>query len=125
MTTLWPYLSVKGGLAAIDFYKVAFGAEEVGQRYQDGDRIGHADLAIAGARFSLSDESPDHRALSPQTLGGAGVHMILNVPEPDALFDRAIGAGCKVDRPMRDEPHGRMGVIDDPFGHRWFICAEA
>ncbi len=121
MASLVPYLSVDGGLAAIAFYKTAFGAEETGPRYQEGDRIGHADLAIQGAPFSLSDEAPDLNSLSPTTLGGAGVHMILSVADPDALFDRAMAAGCTSSRPMEDEPHGRMGVVDDPYGHRWFI----
>jgi len=120
-TALSPYLSVKGGLAAIEFYKAAFGAQEVGQRYQEGDRIGHADMTIDGAAFSLSDEAPNYDSLSPLTLGGAGVHLILMVADPDAVFARAIAAGATANRPMRDEPHGRMGVVDDPFGHRWFI----
>ena len=121
MTSLSPYLSVKGGLQAIAFYKAAFGAEEIGQRYQEGDLIGHADLEIGGAAFSHSDESPEYNSFSPTTLGGAGVHLILSVDDPDAVFARALAAGAVQNRPMRDEPHGRMGVVDDPFGHRWFI----
>ena len=121
MTSLSPYLSVTGALKAIDFYKAAFGAVETGQRYQEGEQVGHADLAIDGAPFSLSDESPAYKSLSPTTLGGAGVHLILAVADPDAVFARAVAAGAVVDRPMRDEPHGRMGVLDDPFGHRWFV----
>ena len=125
MTALTPYLSVVGGLKAIAFYKAAFGAEEdLSQRYQDGDTIGHAQLTIGEAAFSLSDESREYNSLAPTTLGGAGVHLILAVPDPDAVFERALLAGAVQQRPMRDEPHGRMGVVDDPFGHRWFIHGE-
>ncbi len=124
MTSLAPYLSIKGAAAAIDYYKAAFGAVETGQRYEENGRIGHADLEIDGAPFSLSDESPEYDSLSPSTLGGAGVHMILSVADVDAVFARAVAAGGMANRPVKDEPHGRMGVLDDPFGHRWFIHAR-
>jgi uncharacterized glyoxalase superfamily protein PhnB len=51
--------------------------------------------------------------------------MILSVDDCDAVCAQAIAAGAKANRPTKNEPHGRMGVVDDPFGHRWFICGPA
>jgi PhnB protein len=70
----------------------------------------------------ISDEAPDLGALSPTTLGGAGVAFALDVADADAAFQRAVDAGAKVDRLPKDEPYGRAGWIIDPFGFRWNIA---
>jgi uncharacterized glyoxalase superfamily protein PhnB len=32
-----------------------------------------------------------------------------------------VAEGAHLERPVRDEPYGRTGVIVDPFGHRWIV----
>lgn len=123
--SLTPYLMVRGGLKALDFYKRAFGAKEV-DRYMDtdGERLGHATLSINGAHFYLSDEFPEHNLVktrSPSTLGGTTVSITLQVDDADAWFDRATDAGAEIVRPLRDEFYGRVGNLRDPFGHLWGI----
>jgi PhnB protein len=119
--SLAPILSVRNGAAAIEFYKKAFGAEEL-FRVEAPDGAVVAQLAVGGAEFWLGDESPEHQNFSPDTLGGGTVRMSLVVEDPDTLFDQAVKAGARVVSPMKDERYGwRIGRIADPFGHHWEI----
>jgi PhnB protein len=61
------------------------------------------------------------RVLSPNTLNGSSVSFVLDVADADAAFQRALDAGARVERPLRDEPYGRAGWVVDPFGYRWSI----
>jgi PhnB protein len=81
-------------------------------------------LSVDGAEFWLSDESPEHENFSPESLGGGTARMILTVPDPDAVFAKAIAAGAREVFPV-DEAHGwRLGRVVDPFGHHWEIGRE-
>jgi PhnB protein len=119
-----PYLSIRNAGEAIAFYKKAFGATEMLCVDHDG-KIGHAELAIGAARIMLSDEFPDHDALSPQTIGGTPIMIHLYVEDVDAFANRAIGEGLKILRPVEDQFYGdRGGKFEDPFGHRWWIATH-
>jgi PhnB protein len=120
--TLKPWLCVRGSLRALGFYKAAFGAAEV-YRLGDGDSI-VARLAVEGAEFWLSDESPEYFNHSPDSLGGISVRLMLTVADPDAMFSRAVEAGAKVVRPMEEMYGWRVGRVVDPFGHHWEIGRE-
>jgi PhnB protein len=120
-TAIAPMLSVRNGVKAIEFYKAAFGANEL-FRLDDESGAVVAQLSVAGAEFWLADESPEHLNFSPESLGGGSVRMVMIVPEPDAAFDRAVTAGAKVVWPVSDQPYGwRVGRVVDPFGHHWEI----
>jgi len=120
-TTIVPMLSVRKGASAIEFYKRAFGAEEL-FRVEDGSGAVVARLSVDGADFWLADESPEHSNFSPESLGGGSVRMVLIVEDPDAVFQRAVSAGATVVWPVKDEAYGwRVGRIADPFGHHWEI----
>lgn len=118
-TSLVPWLCVRGGARAVDFYKSAFGADEV-FRMGDANSV-VARLSIDGEEFWLSDESPEHFNFSPESLGGITVRIILTVDDPDAVFARAIKAGAKEIYPVGDEHDWRIGRVVDPFGHHWEI----
>ena len=114
-----PWLSVRNGARAVEFYKSAFGAVEV-FRIEDGGSV-VSRLSVNGAEFWLSDESPAHGNYSPESLGGATTRMILTVADPDAAYARAVAAGARAVTPV-SEMHGwRVGRIADPFGHHWEI----
>ena len=121
-TTMWPQLSVRRGREAVDFYKAAFGAVEV---YRVGGTDHHEDvvaqLTIGDASFWVADESPEHKNFSPQTLGGGTARMLLVVPDPHEVVQRAVALGAtEVSAP--EEAHGWLvGRIEDPFGHHWEI----
>ena len=118
-TSIMPWLNVRGGARAVDFYKSAFGAVEVFRMGDDNSVV--ARLSINGAEFWLSDESPEHFNFSPESLGGITVRIILTVADPDAVFARALKAGAKVVYPVSDEHGWRIGRVVDPFGHHWEI----
>ena len=122
-TTLTPYLSCRNASEAVAFYQKAFGAEPVTVlRLPDG-RVLHAALNVNGAVFFLCDEFPEHGSLSPLGLGGSPVTLHLQVPDCDAVFQRAVEAGCEVRMPLQDMFWGdRYGMVADPFGHKWSVA---
>ena len=122
--TVVPYLLVRNAAAAIEYYKKAFGAVEV-DRFEVDGRIGHADLIIGDSHIMLADEHPEIGHVGPETLGGTTFGMALYVDNVDELFQRAIDAGGKVQRPVADQFYGdRTGTLTDPFGHKWSLSTH-
>src|SRR3989442_11678358 len=120
-TAIAPILSVRRGARAIEFYKAAFGADELFRIDNDDGEV-VAQLSVAGAEFWLADESPEHFNFSPESLGGGSVRMVMIVEDPDAAFERAVAAGATVIWAVSDQPYGwRLGRVVDPFGHHWEI----
>jgi PhnB protein len=64
-----PYLCVRGGAAAIEFYRNAFGAKEIMRMPGPSGNIGHAEIEIGGSRIMLADEYPEIDFLSPAARG--------------------------------------------------------
>ena len=124
--TITAGLVVRGGKKAIEFYKSAFGAKELGIMYGlDGRSIMHAELQIGDTKIYIGDESPEMGAVSPQTLGGSAVSLNIYTEDCDALFKRAVAAGATVKMPLADMFWGdRYGKITDPFGHNWGIATH-
>lgn len=121
-SALTPYLTVADARAAIEWYVDALGAQPVGESISMPDgRIGHAELTIAGARVFLADEHPEIGVAAPTPGTGAAVSLHLEVPDVDAVVARAAAARAGVEREPSDNPYGRVGVIRDPFGHRWML----
>src|SRR5437764_70240 len=102
---LAPMLSVRNGARAVEFYKLAFDAQELFCIEDPGGAV-VAQLSVDGAEFWVADESPEHRNFSPETLNGATTRMILISDDPDAAFQRAIRAGATVVWPVEDQPYG-------------------
>jgi len=116
-----PMLSVRNGAKAVEFYKVAFGAQEL-FRHDDPNGAVVAQLSVGQSDFWLADESPEHFNFSPETLGGGTSRIDLIVEDPDTTFKQAVAAGAKVVWPVADQPYDwRVGRIVDPFGHHWEI----
>jgi PhnB protein len=117
-----PYLTVKGGKAAIDFYTRAFGAvEQFRNTADDGERILHSRLSINDGVVMLSDDFPEYRGGSAAP-APAGVTLHLQVEDADAWWERAVAAGAQVTMPLADQVWGdRYGHLRDPFGHGWSI----
>lgn len=120
-TGLIPYLTVDDPAAAIDFYTRAFGATET-MRLKMGDKVGHAEVNIGGARLMLSGEWPQMGILGPKSRGGATASFSIYVADADAAYARAVDAGATPEGPPSDQFYGdRMGSVIDPFGHRWSL----
>jgi uncharacterized glyoxalase superfamily protein PhnB len=124
--TVTASLIVKDASKAIEFYKNAFGAQEL-FRFPgpDGKNIMHAEIKIGNSIVMLSDEMPQMNCLSPQTLGGPGMAIYMYVDDADAVFNKAIAAGATPLMPIMDTFWGdRFGNLQDPFGHIWGIATH-
>lgn len=118
-----PYVCFPDTRAALDWYVRAFGATVTVEPMEDGGTVGHAEFEVAGARVMASDPYPELH-VAPPAAGGAAVTLMLDVDDVDALADRAREAGATIDRGPEDSPPvGRVCVLRDPFGHRWFLVA--
>lgn len=123
--TATPYLIVKGGADAIEFYKKAFGAKESFRMMRPDGRVGHAEIKIGDSVIMLADEHPEIGARSPQAIGGSPISIHLYVEDVDAVFGKAIAAGAKVQRPLQNQFYGdRTGGLLDPFGHAWYVATH-
>src|SRR5512140_361921 len=121
-----PSLTVNDGMAAIEFYKNAFGAQlQFLMSDRASGKVGYAELRIGGTYFTVNDEVPQMQALSPITRGGPTGGFNLYVEDCDALYKRAVAAGATAKMPPMDMFWGdRVGAVDDPFGHRWGISTK-
>ena len=123
--TLTPYLIVKGAAQAIEFYKKAFGATELMRLEGPGGSVAHAELRIGDSQIMLADEHPEMNALAPEAAGKSGVGFCLYVENADAVFEQAVAAGARVERPVQDQFYGdRSGMVADPFNHTWTIATH-
>ncbi len=123
--TATPYLIVKEAAKAIDFYKRAFGASETMRMPGPGGKIMHAEIKIGDSPIMLADEFPQMNALSPQSVGGSPIFLMLYVEDVDGLTRQAIAAGATVEQPVKNQFYGdRSGTLVDPFGHRWTIATH-
>ncbi|MEN6493312.1 MAG: VOC family protein [Thermoguttaceae bacterium] len=126
---LIPHLVCDPCADAIEFYKKAFGAIEVGRMpAPDGARIMHAAILIDGQPIFLVDDFPEYcggKSLSPKALGGSPVTIHRYVVDCDAAIQRAQEAGATVTMPAEDMFWGdRYGVVTDPFGHTWAFATH-
>jgi PhnB protein len=120
-----PYLSVRGAAEAIDFYKKALGAKELMRMPGPGGKVGHAEIQIGDSRVMLADEHPEMNFTGPQSYGGTSVHLHVYLPNVDAQVAKALKAGAKLVRPVKDQFYGdRLGTIEDPFGHVWHLATH-
>jgi uncharacterized glyoxalase superfamily protein PhnB len=120
-----PYLVIKGAADAIAWYQKTFGAEIVMRMDAPDGNPMHAELKVGTAQFMLTEEQPQHGALSPKTLGGSPCSALLYVPDVDAVVAKAVAAGSTITMPVADQFWGdRSGHFIDPFGHQWFISTH-
>ncbi len=119
-----PYLVIKGAAEALEFYKTAFGATELFRMEHEG-KIGHAEIKIGDSPIMLADEHPGEGHVSPTTLGGSPVGIMIYVDDVDRIYNQAIAAGGKELKPLQDQFYGdRSGSLTDPFGHVWTVATH-
>ncbi len=119
-----PYLIIKGAADAIEFYKKAFGATELFRMAHEG-KVGHAEIKIGDSPIMLADEHPGMGFVSPKTLGGTPVSILIYVEDVDTTFNQAIKSGGVQQKPLQDQFYGdRSGTLTDPFGHVWTVATH-
>jgi uncharacterized glyoxalase superfamily protein PhnB len=125
MHSVTPHLVCDGAGAAIEFYKKAFGATEVGRMAGPDGRLMHAQITIGDSAVMLVDENPQFGMRGPRSLNGTPVTIHLYVADADAFVERAVAAGAKVIMPLADMFWGdRYGVLEDPCGHHWSVATH-
>jgi len=123
--TATPYLIIKGAADAIEFYKRAFGATELLRMADPQGRVGHAEIKIGDSVIMLADEHPAMGYRGPRSLGGSSVSILLYLEDVDGVFERAVKAGARAQRPVADQFYGdRSGTLEDPFGHVWTVATH-
>ena len=125
--TLTPYINIKGANEAIEFYKKAFGAKEIGRIDMPDKSVAHAELQIGNSKIMLAESNPKWNNKSPNDFGGSPVSLCLYVEDVDAVFAKALAAGATVTDGMevKDQFYGdRTGSLTDPFGHKWTIMTH-
>jgi len=123
--TVTPHLVCAGAAEALEFYKNAFGATEIGRMPGPGGKIMHAEIRIGDSRVMLADDFPDWGSKGPLALKGTPVFIHLYVNDADATWQQAVAAGARPIMPMADTFWGdRYGQVEDPFGHRWSIATH-
>lgn len=128
-THISPMLAVSNAASAIEFYKAAFGAEELWRIDSGGSIV--AGLSVDGANFFLAEESPSYGTRSPLSVGATTVRIELFVDDPSSVFARAVAAGATELNPVQEYHHNLsgphpinhmlQGAVRDPFGHMWLI----
>jgi len=117
MHTVTPQIALDGAAEALEFYKRAFGAEELSRAPDPtGKKIWHSAMRIGDSTVFVNDVFPD--------MGGAPqhAHLWLYLENVDAAFKRAVDAGCTVRMPLSDMFWGdRMGTLSDRWGNQWSL----
>jgi len=119
--TAAPRLAFRDPARAIEFYQRALGAIEK-FRFQIGNDIPHAELAIGDATINVTGEWPEGGRFSAETLGHSPVWMSIQVPDVDAFTQHALAEGMKLVREPKDQFYGhRDATLEDPFGYTWGV----
>jgi PhnB protein len=114
------HLNVRGADEASAWYRQAFGAAELTRLVVPGGRLIHVEVRIGTLDLMLADEFPEMESFGPRHFGGTYGAIYLHVDDVDDVWQRAVGAGATVVRPLSDTFWGeREGQLLDPFGHRW------
>ena len=122
--TITPQLTCRDAARAIDFYKSVFGASEVMRMPGPDGRVMHSELKLGDSRIMVNDEFPG-MAKAPEPTAVHSSSLFVYTENVDALFDRAVRAGSRVDTPLDNMFWGdRYGKFTDPFGHQWGVATH-
>jgi PhnB protein len=121
--TLTPYLAVDDADRAIEFYKDAFGAEEILRMGGPDGKIAHAELQLGDSKLMLSDPFPQSNVRPPSERGGPTASIFMYVDDVDRAFEQGKRAGATVVTELENMFWGdRFGTLSDPFGHVWSLA---
>jgi PhnB protein len=123
--TVTPYLTVKGGAEAMEFYKKAFGARELARTTVPDGKILHGRIKIGNSIIMVSDEFPGASTKSPTSLASTTGTLHVYSTNVDRLWEQAVAAGAKIVMPLDNQFWGeRYGQLTDPYGHHWSLSMQ-
>lgn len=116
-----PHIYVEDAAQAINFYKLAFGAEELFRIADHNGKIIHSEVSICGSTMMIGDPLYS-RYGDPRRLGASTVSLHVFTEDNVALLHRAIAAGAEEVQPPTDTYFGANSTtLRDPFGHVWAL----
>ena len=122
--TVTPHLNIKGAAAYSDFLQRAFGAVEIARSPGPGGKLMHAEVRIGDSHLMFADHFPEFGAPA-YVEGNYPFHFHVYVPDVDAVWEKAVAAGCTVTMPLGDQFWGdRYGQVRDPAGIVWAIATR-
>lgn len=120
--TLTPHLAVTDAAAAIDFYVATFGAVEVQRFAMPDGTVPHSELRFGDALVTIGEAMEEYEQEAPTQDGNVQGALTWMLPDVDAVFARAVEAGCRTVAEPADGPFGmRTATVRDPYGHRWIL----
>ncbi|MEP6536584.1 MAG: VOC family protein [Bryobacteraceae bacterium] len=123
--TATPYIVIRDAAAAMEFYKKAFGATEIGRHADPDGKVRHGEIKIGDSPIMVCDEFKEFSQLrSVQDFGGSPMQVFLYVDDADAFAAKAQQEGATIFHPLQDQPYGRSGGLLDPFGLTWWVCTH-
>ena len=120
-TSIVANLTCADGAAAVRWYVEVFEAVLLDPMVMmDDGRMGHAELRIGNAVFTVADEWPELDLVGPGATNS--VSLTVYVPDARATYERALTNGAVAQRPPEEAYGSLRATIRDPFGHRWNIA---
>lgn len=112
---LMPYLIVSDANRFLEFMQTVFGAKEKFREMRDDETIKHGEVFIGGSVIMFAQSTAQFQ---PQSAG-----MFLYVDDADEVYLKALNAGATEIMQPADQPYGRSGGVQDPFGNIWWITS--
>jgi PhnB protein len=114
---LQPYFHANGAAAFIDLLVAVFDGQLLGKHADPSGRIAHATVRIGTATVEASEAIGPYQPMPSM--------LYVYVPDADAVYQRALAAGCTSLSEPADQPYGdRSAAVQDPFGNSWYIATH-
>ncbi|RKY17381.1 MAG: VOC family protein [Planctomycetota bacterium] len=119
-----PQLTVSDAGKAMDFYREAFGAQEVLRvSMPGGSMVMHGEIKIGGCMIMVAGANPAMGCVGPSAEHPSTVTVHIYCEDVDGAFARATAAGCETIMGLHDAFWGdRFAMVMDPFGQRWSMA---
>jgi PhnB protein len=115
-SAITPSMNLKGADKALEFFTSVLGAELVEKHASPDGLLMHVDMKVGSGHIMFGESTRE-----PVW----NVHAYLYVNDCDAVFAKAVAAGCTVKRPLADQFYGdRSGTFIDPFGNHWTVATH-
>ncbi|UEJ83622.1 VOC family protein [Brachybacterium halotolerans subsp. kimchii] len=115
--TLFATFRARDAAALIDYLQDVLGFV-LTARYDDGERVAHAELRRPDDRGGVMLGDVQKGAEWPPEPGGTGLYVVAD--DIDTLYERVVAKGAQVITPLADTPYrSREFAVRDPEGNMW------
>ena len=112
-----PYLVVQGVPKLLEFLKQTFNSTELERVPRPDGTISHAEVRIGDSVVMMGEANAQSKPMPTM--------LYVYVEDVDAVYTRALQAGAKSVRELKDEFYGdRAGGVADPVGNQWWIATH-